>query len=144
MGEMQILVVIDACAEGAFDPVFGGPAPVISSLQSLPEATGFAAPVILCAERDMARARGALLVSGDTDGSVIAVEPVGAREDRMALAARDGLRLCPLIAGEIFSQSRIEPAPRGAGAVVLLPASLRGVRVPEPEAWQAICGERHG
>lgn len=144
MGEMPILVVIDACAEGAFEPVPGGPAPVIASLQAIPETTAFAAPVILCAERDMARARGALLVSGDTDGSVIALEPTGAHEDRMALLAAETVRLCPLTAGETFSEKGIELAPRAVGSIPLLPASLRGVRVPEPQAWQAICGARHG
>lgn len=144
MGETQILVVIDASAEAAFEPVEGGPAPVISSLKSIPETAVFAAPVVICAERDMARARGALLVTGDTDGRVIALDPLGTADARLALAATGTARLAPLVAGVAFTEPLIEPAPRGIGPIPLVQASLRGVQMPDSDTWRAACGDDHG
>lgn len=145
MANVLIQIVIDTCAvPGAFEGASGLP-PVVVSLQSVEAhpTLDFAAPVILCEEQEIARARGAFLVSGDGDGRVIAFEPVGAAEDRLALAALSDVRLAPLRPGMVFSPRMIvlaNPAPD----IPLMPGSLRGVWVPEPNLWARRCGTRFG
>lgn len=140
-----IQIVIDACnAPGAFDGA-GGLPPLVASLKSCEPFThiDFAAPVILCAERDAARARGAFLVSGDGDGRVIAFDPPGSAEDRLALAGLPGAALACLQPGQAFSPQMTISEVQAIG-IALMPASLRGVWVPEPNQWAARCGTEFG
>ena len=73
----NILVAIDATLDTAFDATAKARPPVVESLASLDAVTGvdFSPPVILCAASNAARARGAFLVTGDGDGSAIALDP---------------------------------------------------------------------
>ena len=95
------------------------------------------------AERDAARARGAFLVSGDGDGRVIAFDPPGSAEDRLALAGLPGAALACLQPGQAFSPQMTISEVQAIG-IALMPASLRGVWVPEPNQWAARCGTEFG
>ncbi|MCI4645408.1 MAG: hypothetical protein MRY64_11550 [Hyphomonadaceae bacterium] len=140
-----IQIVIDTCGVPDAFNASNGPPPVVISLQSAEAypTLVFAAPVILCEEQDVALARGAFLVSGDEDGRVIGFDPVGKPADRLALAAMTNFRLAPLWPGRVFSPRMIVPADP-APDIPLMPASLRGVWVPEPNLWAERCGTRFG
>lgn len=145
MNPGPIQIVIDACeAPGAFDSA-GGLPPLVASLKSCEPYSDieFAAPVILCAERDAARARGAFLVSGDSDGRVIAFDPPGTAADRLALASLPGVALTHLQPGQAFSPQMTISEVQAIG-IPLMPASLRGVWVPEPNQWAGRCGTEFG
>ena len=113
--------------------------PVVQTLQSADARSDlfFDPPVILCDEADMARARGAFLVSGDGDGRIIALDVPGTPEHRRQLLW--GPRLLLLAAGEAFPDDPVTEHLENLKSVDLLPASLKGVWVPEPSAWRTLC-----
>ena len=151
MSSRQILVVIDATLDTAFDATAEARPPVVESLASLDRVSGveFSPPVILCAAANAARGRGAFLVTGDGDGTVIALEPLGTPQLRSALATawRDlnapGAELMMLPAGAGLPPN---PPPFNpmVGAPVLTVDSFettdaRGVVRPPDALWQEAC-----
>ena len=140
-----IQIVIDTCdAPHAFDGE-GGIPPVVASLKSVDQypRLHFAAPVILCVEQEAARARGAFLVSGDRDGRVIAFDPAGTAKNRRALAGSSNCSVAVLEPGSLFKAggcAETLPDPD----IPLMPASLAGVWVPEPNMWAERCGTTFG
>lgn len=90
MSERDVLVVIDACAApDAFEAGTGRRPPLVEALLVLDRVRGieFCPPAILCPEAETARARGALLVSGDEDGVALAVPETCGEAQRQRLAA---------------------------------------------------------
>lgn len=139
-------MLVDTCdSDGAFLPG-DGPPPVVRTLLSADQfsADVFAPPVLICREADMALARGAFLVSGDGDGRVIACSPPGTPALRRALAAAFGPRAFVMSAGEPLDPGADTALAVDFAPVSLIPASLKGVWVPEPNAWAEACGTDFG
>ena len=139
MEPAPITLVIDAFQHSSPFEAAGGMPPVVQTLQSADARADliFNPPVILCDEADMARARGAFLVSGDGDGRIIALDVPGTPEHRRQLLW--GPRLLLLAAGEAFPDDPVTEHLENLKSVDLLPASLKGVWVPEPSAWRTLC-----
>lgn len=139
MEDPALTLVIDTLLHPAPFDADGGIAPVVRTLQSADARRDitFNPPVILCAEQDMARARGAFLVTGDGDGRVIAFAPDGtATLRRSVVSAPLAFVLKP---GEVFPTQPNTAAMTTLQDCPLLPASLKGVWVPDPAAWRALC-----
>ncbi|NBC19679.1 MAG: hypothetical protein GVY06_01305 [Alphaproteobacteria bacterium] len=151
MTDRQILVVIDATRDTAFDATPDARPPVVDSLGSLDSVTGvhLAAPVILCAEPNAARARGAFLVSGDGDGTVIALDPVGTPQLRSALATswRDlnapqaELMILPAGAGLPADPPPFNPLTGGPALTLdaFETTPSKGVVQPPGQMWKSAC-----
>ncbi len=151
MSSRRILVVIDATLDTAFDATPQARPPVVESLASLDHVQGveFSPPVIVCGFANAARARGAFLVTGDGDGTVIALDPLGTPQLRSAVATswRDlkapgaELVMLPAGAGMLPDPPPFNPM---AGAPVLTFSTFettetKGVVRPPETDWKAAC-----
>ena len=153
MAMRNILVVIDATLDTAFDATAQARPPVVESLASLDAVKGidFSPPVILCAASNAARARGAFLVTGDGDGSVIALDPAGTPilRSAVALAWRDlhasGAELMMLPAGAGLPATLPPFNPTATGPALTLEqfeaTDARGVFRPMDAAWKTACAD---
>lgn len=92
------LAVIDGYSDvSVFEPLDGAPPPLVTVLQRMDARQGPAvlAPAILCDGDRAARARGALLVSGDQDGVAIVLPSGLAAGDLALIAAAYGWQIDP-------------------------------------------------
>lgn len=139
MATRPLLIVVDAYTkpDGLF-PARDGPPPTVRTLRALDrlETESFAAPAILCDETTAARARGALLVTNDQDGTAI-VLPKGLSVDALAkIAAAHAWTVDPTsrirlveAGGDPASGCALEPA-RLCDQLAFHDSQLNGCRIP--------------
>lgn len=140
--------LIDATGPGVFERKGDQPPPLVALLVALERDTSVdhAPPVIACAEADAALARGALIVSGDGDGVVLGLEPIGSGAARAALLATFAHSHAP--GAELCLRDAASGAPiagqASGGAIAFSPTDRRGVLVPNPQNWAALIARLQG
>ncbi len=140
--------LIDATGPGVFERKGDELPPLVALLLALEDDTGVdhAPPVIACAEADTALARGALIVSGDGDGVVLGLEPIGSGAARAALMATFASRHAP--GAELCLRDAASGAPiagqADGGAIAFSSTDRRGVLVPNPQNWAALIARMQG
>ncbi|MEL6662907.1 MAG: hypothetical protein AAFR33_07880 [Pseudomonadota bacterium] len=136
------LTLIDATAPTAFEKLGGGPPAVVQRLLDIEadDAVSHAPPVIACAEADVALARGAFVVSGDGDGVVIGLDPIGTRAARRALLAAFAHQHAPealaVWVEAVTGETEIFQA--DASDIRFDTTDKRGMVIPNPQNWAAI------
>ncbi|MEO0817084.1 MAG: hypothetical protein AAFX86_07220 [Pseudomonadota bacterium] len=134
--------LIDATGPGVFERLGDQPPPVVSLLLGLEADTGVdhAPPVIACAEADTARARGAFIVSGDGDGIVLGLDPIGPVAARASLLCAfaethaPGADICLWDA----ASGTLIPFTHPTDAIGFSTTDRRGVLVPNAQNWAAL------
>lgn len=134
--------LIDATGPGVFERKGDQPPPLVALLVAIENDTGVdhAPPVIACAEADTALARGALIVSGDGDGVVLGLDPIGSGAARAALLATFARSHAPgadLCLRDAASAMAIAP-PMPEEAIEFRSTDRRSVLVPNPQHWAAL------
>ncbi len=142
MGKPLRASLIDATGQGVFERNGDELPPLVALLLALEDDTGVdhAPPVIACAEADTALARGALVVSGDGDGVVLGLEPIGSGAARAALLSTFATSHTPgaeLCLRDVASGMAIVPQPP-AESIAFVATDRRGVMVPNPQNWAAL------
>jgi len=142
MGKPVRATLIDATGPGVFERKGDQPPPLVALLLALEADTSVdhAPPVIACAEADLALARGALVVSGDGDGVVLGLDPIGSGPARAALLATFATSHAPgaeLCLRDGASGMAIEPQ-TPAETIAFAATDRRGVMVPDPQNWAAL------
>ena len=135
------LYVIDTLTGDWFSPGESGVPKLVERLREI-EALGGAdavAPLLIAAPNETGRARGALLVTGDTDASVIAPHPPGSLAARQRLAEAYARQHCPQAELVYFGDgepNRWQP-PSGPDAadIRLTDSGRKGIFHPDPEVW---------
>ncbi|MEM9740000.1 MAG: hypothetical protein AAF829_09035 [Pseudomonadota bacterium] len=145
MEKVLTVALIDATGEGVFERAGERPPPLVTVLLDVSADTDaeLAPPVIACAEADSARARGALLVSGDGDGVILGLDPIGQPTARAALMVAFARRHAPTATPlGIDAKTGAALSFRSPVADVLFePTDRKGVVVPNRQNWMALMAQ---